>query len=109
MERHAQEAMSLDDVAAHAGLSPSHLIRCFKRQYAITPHGFLTDCRIRRAKRELLLGYPLAEVALRCRFADQAHFQRTFKRLTAATPRQYVLSAGQSPGRWPQAAPPAGD
>ena len=50
-------------------------------------------------------GHAIAEVALDAGFADQAHFQRTFKQLLAATPGHYrgALDArgagdsGQSP------------
>ncbi|WP_231557856.1 helix-turn-helix domain-containing protein, partial [Aeromonas taiwanensis] len=38
---------------------------------------------------------PLADVALASGFADQAHFQRQFKRRVAATPGQY--RAGLAP------------
>jgi AraC-like DNA-binding protein len=31
----------------------------------------------------------IADAALNAGFADQAHFQRTFKRVVAATPNQY--------------------
>ncbi len=48
----------------------------------MTPHAYLLDQRIRQ-------GQPLAEVALASGFADQAHFQRQFKRRVAATPGQY--------------------
>ncbi|MBP6793379.1 MAG: AraC family transcriptional regulator, partial [Aeromonas sp.] len=41
------------------------------------------------ARTLLRQGQPLAEVALASGFADQAHFQRQFKRRVAATPGQY--------------------
>ena len=45
--------------------------------------------RLRHARTLLRQGQPLAEVALASGFADQAHFQRQFKRRVAATPGQY--------------------
>lgn len=86
---HCTEPLSLERLAAEAELSPTHLVRSFKRCYGITPHAFLTDCRVRYGQRALKAGQPIAEVALACQFADQAHFQRTFKRLTAITPHRY--------------------
>ncbi len=86
---HCTECLPLERIAAEAGLSPSHLVRSFKRQYGITPHAFLTDCRVRHGQAALKAGGAIADVALACRFADQSHFQRTFKRFTAATPDQY--------------------
>lgn len=32
---------------------------------------------------------PLGNIALACGFADQAHFSRSFKKVTGQTPRQY--------------------
>ena len=55
----------------------------------MTPHAYLLDQRIRHARTLLRQGQPLAEVALASGFADQAHFQRQFKRRVAATPGQY--------------------
>ncbi|KUM44019.1 AraC family transcriptional regulator [Pseudomonas sp. EpS/L25] len=83
------EAISLDDLSQAVGLSPTHLIRSFKRRYGLTPHAYLIDQRIRLARQRLRQGEELAEVALATGFADQAHLQRTFKRLVAATPGQY--------------------
>lgn len=72
-----------------AGLTPSHLVRVFSRHYGMTPHAYLLNQRIRQARTLLAQGRPLVEVALATGFSDQAHFQRQFKRLVAATPGQY--------------------
>ncbi|MFG6176993.1 helix-turn-helix domain-containing protein [Halomonas sp. THAF12] len=87
---HCTEAIGLDDICHAAGLSRSHLVRRFKAHYGLTPHAFVTDRRIRLGRHKLRNGQPIAEVAMDCGFADQAHFQRTFKRLQAATPGQYA-------------------
>jgi AraC-like DNA-binding protein len=60
----------------------------------MTPHEYLLDRRIRRGKALLRSGQSIAQVAQTLGFADQAHFQRTFKRLVAATPGQYCRSSG---------------
>ncbi|MEM5297068.1 AraC family transcriptional regulator [Burkholderia sp. JPY481] len=82
-------ALKLDDVCAAAGLSASHLIRAFKLRYGMTPHAYLINRRIQYSRAQLRRGAPIADVALDAGFADQAHLQRTFKRLVAATPGQY--------------------
>ncbi|WP_292935915.1 AraC family transcriptional regulator [Noviherbaspirillum sp.] len=81
--------LKLDDICAAADLSASYLIRAFKKRYGVAPHEYQTNRRIQYGKAQLRRGRPIAEVALEAGFADQAHFQRTFKRLTAATPGQY--------------------
>jgi AraC-like DNA-binding protein len=80
--------IGLEELAGVAGLSRAHLIRAFRREFHITPHAFLTDIRIRRARRRLGEGAPPAEVAFECGFADQAHFTRHFKARTGLTPGQ---------------------
>ncbi|RTR07071.1 AraC family transcriptional regulator [Halomonas nitroreducens] len=92
IDAHCTEAIGLDDICNAAGLSRSYLVRRFKAHYGLTPHAFLTNRRIRLGRRKLRDGQPIAEVAADCGFADQAHFQRTFKRLQAATPGQYATS-----------------
>ncbi|GGC35211.1 AraC family transcriptional regulator [Paraburkholderia caffeinilytica] len=81
--------LKLEDVCEAAELSASHLIRAFKQRYGMTPHAYLINRRIQYSRAQLRRGYPIADVALDAGFADQAHLQRTFKRLVAATPGQY--------------------
>jgi AraC-like DNA-binding protein len=83
------QALKLDDICAAAELSPSYLIRAFKERYGMTPHAYQTNRRIQHGREQLRRGNPIADVALEVGFADQAHFQRTFKRFVAATPAQY--------------------
>ena len=83
------EALTLADLCAASGLSESHLVRSFRKRYGMTPHAFLVDRRIQRARHELRRGRPIAEVAAALGFADQAHLQRTFRRVVATTPGQY--------------------
>jgi AraC-like DNA-binding protein len=72
-----------------AELSASHLIRAFKQRYGMTPYAYLINRRIQYSRTQLKRGRLIADVALDAGFADQAHLQRTFKRLVAATPGQY--------------------
>ncbi|MFM5560727.1 AraC family transcriptional regulator [Aeromonas rivipollensis] len=89
MQEDSASPLSLLQLSAVAGLTPSHFVRAFSQHYGMTPHAYLLDRRIRHARTLLKQGQPLAEVALASGFADQAHFQRQFKRRVAATPGQY--------------------
>lgn len=89
LDAHCGEGVSLEQLSQVAQLSATQLIRSFRRRYGLTPHAYLIDRRIRLARQRLRQGEALAEVALATGFADQAHLQRTFKRLVAATPGQY--------------------
>ena len=109
IRRHCTELLSLDDICAAAELSPSYLIRAFKQYYGLTPHAFLVNRRIQFARTQLRNGELIADVALAAGFADQAHFQRTFKQHFAATPGQYrdLLKPSANNPHWPPATRPS--
>lgn len=81
--------ISLESLCQQSGYSAGHLIRAFKQQYGLTPHAYLINQRIQMGQQALKQGQPIVEAALNAGFNDQPHFQRTFKRLVAATPNQY--------------------
>ena len=83
------QMLKLEDICQAAQLSPSYLIRAFKQHFGMTPHAFLINRRIQFAREQLRRGRLIADVALEAGFADQAHFQRVFKKHLAATPGQY--------------------
>jgi len=89
IREHCAEPLTLDDIATAAELSASYLIRAFKDHYGLTPHAYLINRRIQLSRQWLRQGHSLADVAMATGFADQAHFQRTFKRHLAATPGHY--------------------
>ncbi len=89
LDRHCADNPALSELCQQAGMSPGHLIRSFKRYFAVTPHAYLINRRVQRGQQALRQGLPIAQAALEGGFADQPHFQRQFKRLLAATPRQY--------------------
>ena len=89
IEARCVETLSLDEMAAEAGMSRYHLVRAFKQALGLTPHAWQLDLRIQRARRLLDEGLSLAEVALHLGFSDQSHFQRAFKQRVAATPGEY--------------------
>jgi len=83
------ETLTLDELAAVAGLSRYHFVRAFSRSFGMTPHAWQLDQRIQRARGLLDQGMGLADTALQLGFADQSHFQRAFKQRVAATPGEY--------------------
>ncbi len=90
MQARHDEALSLADFAAAAGLSVNHLTRLFRAHTGLTPHAYLNDVRVRASRALLRQGeLPLAEVAAATGFADQAHWQRHYRRQHASTPGAY--------------------
>jgi AraC-like DNA-binding protein len=85
----AAPASTLDALAAELEVHPSHLVRVFRREYGLPPHRFVTGQRVDRARRLLLAGEPIAEVAVAVGFHDQSHLTRHFRRLLGVPPGRY--------------------
>lgn len=83
------EDISLTGLAREAGLSPFHLVRVFENQIGVTPHTYLTQTRVERARDRLTGRERLADIAAECGFSDQAHLTRLFKRQIGITPGKY--------------------
>ena len=84
------EPLSLSEVAAAVGVSPVRLARAFRTQFHCSVGEFIRQVRIDLARQTMLSDdRPLADIALAVGFADQAHFARTFKRITGQTPGKF--------------------
>jgi AraC-like DNA-binding protein len=92
LEENASEEVSLETMCELSGYSSGHLIRSFKQYFGLTPHAYLVNHRIQCGQQDLKNGNPIADAAVDNGFADQPHFQRTFKKLLAVTPKQYRQS-----------------
>jgi AraC-like DNA-binding protein len=86
---HYGQSLSVDRLASEAGLSPFHFMRVFRRTVGLSPHAYLTQVRVRRAKDLIARGENLAATAIAVGFGDQSHLNRHFKRLTGFTPGYY--------------------
>ena len=81
--------LTLDELAAVAGLSPFHFLRRFQSHYHATPQQMLMALRLFEAKRLLAAGIPPAQAALAAGLTDQAHLTRAFSRRYGVTPARY--------------------
>lgn len=79
--------LRLAGISGAAHMSPFHFSRLFKKTTGFTPHEYVIERRVRRA-RELLRAttLPIAEISLRCGFSSQSHMNRHFTRLLGITP-----------------------
>ncbi|RAK52721.1 helix-turn-helix domain-containing protein [Phenylobacterium deserti] len=92
---HVQEPIPVSALAAAARLSPRHFTRRFRASFGETPLAYVTRRRIEHAQTLLLArATPLAVVALKAGFSDQAHFTRVFKRATGASPAAWLRRQG---------------
>lgn len=89
---HLDDDLALEDISEAVHLSKYHFLRLFRRQFGITPHQYVLNCRINAARNDLEAGQAANEVAFRYGFADLSHLNRRFKRIYGMTPRQYQAS-----------------
>ncbi len=89
LDAHVHDGLTLRTAAAALHATPEHLVRAFARRYGLPPHRWLTGRRVELARRRLLAGEPIAEVAVAVGFHDQAHLHRHFTRLVGTTPGRF--------------------
>jgi AraC-like DNA-binding protein len=92
LDAHLTSGLTLRAAAARLHAHPTHLVRTFTRAYGLPPHRYLTGRRVEAARRRLLDGEPVADVAVAVGFHDQAHLHRHFTRMLGVTPGRYARS-----------------
>lgn len=98
---HTAELVTLDRLAREAHVSPSHLTFLFRTSLGLSFKTLLTRLRVERAK-QILSEAParrVTDVAMTVGFSDLSHFERSFRRLVGASPRDYrrTLENGEGP------------
>lgn len=77
---------SLDDIAAHIGISKFHLCREFKALTGNTIISFINIIRCSEAKRLIEKGMRVSEAAYACGFDNLSYFSRTFQNIIGYPP-----------------------
>ena len=86
--------IKMKELASQAHSSPRSIQRTFRQHYGITPKQFSNQLRIRNFASQLSRhrNLSMTELALRCGYFDQAHFNHEFKSITKVTPSDFFLS-----------------
>lgn len=93
MRARLASAITLDELAAHAGIDKFRLCRAFRSQIGFAPYAYLTRLRIARAKQLLAAGAAPAAVAPAVGLYDQSQLTRHFRRLVGTTPGRFARRA----------------
>jgi AraC-like DNA-binding protein len=84
------DALTVDDLAAAAGLSRAHFSREFRRAFGESPHAYLLTRRLERAAALLRnTDRPVVEVCFAVGLASVGSFTTSFKRAYGVTPTSY--------------------
>lgn len=87
--------VSITDLAAAIGVSPSFFARSFRAFAGTTPQRYMTLKRLQRARFLIQTsGLGLAEIAAECGFSSQSHMSRVFSEHTGAPPSRMDRSRG---------------
>ncbi|GAA3402830.1 AraC family transcriptional regulator [Paenibacillus hodogayensis] len=90
MERHLGVPVSLDDIAASAGLSKHHFCKVFKMYTGISPVHYLRKIRVEEAARLLRnTALPVEDISRRLAFDNVSYFGKVFRQYAGASPTDY--------------------
>jgi AraC family transcriptional regulator len=90
IDRNLRNRLTLAELAAEVDLNPQYFARVFKKGVGQSPHQYILDKRVERAKALLkTTELSLGEVASKVGIVTQSHFTTVFHRVTGMTPREF--------------------
>ena len=90
VESHLEDDINLETLAAEARLSVYHFARAFKLSTGVSPHRYVLEQRVKRARQLLVqTDLPLSAIASAVGFFDQGHLSRQFRSLVGTTPSSF--------------------
>jgi AraC family transcriptional regulator len=85
-----EHRLNLHDLAALAGVHPTHLARTFRRVHGRSIGDYVTGLRMQRVCRALTeTDAPLAAIAADAGYTDQSHLTRIFRDVIGTPPASY--------------------
>jgi AraC-like DNA-binding protein len=90
IEQEMEGCLDITTLSQKSSLSASHLFRCFKQVYGLSPYQFHLQQRLQKAA-SLIRSEDLtaSEVSYRCGFADLPSFSKAFKKFYGIAPQAY--------------------
>lgn len=83
---------NIEELSEIANLSSFYLMRLFKEETGLSPHAYINQLRINKAKEMIEAGASLLQISYDLGFTDQSHFSKTFLKITGVNPLKYVES-----------------
>jgi AraC family transcriptional regulator len=83
--------LTVSRIAQAVYVSPYHFTKLFKESTGQSPHQYVVEARVRKAKELLTKGkFTISEVAYHVGFVDQSHLTRHFKRVFGLPPKRLL-------------------
>ncbi len=90
INKNLERDVSLAEIATAVEMNPYYFTRTFKQATGRTPHQYIIEQRVKRAKQFLAeTDLLIIEIAYRTGFSSQSHFTACFHKLTGTTPKVY--------------------
>ena len=90
IQAHLDRDLNLKSLASLIHLSPHYFATLFKQSTGRSPHKYITQCRLEKAKTLLQQqDLPIAFVCQEVGFKNQSHFTRVFRQNFKITPKAY--------------------
>jgi AraC-like DNA-binding protein len=84
------ERLTLEDVSRHAGLSPHHFCKVFRKAAGVNLIEYINRCRVEKARDMLLKpDARVSEVAFEIGYQSLSQFNRSFRSVTGENPTEY--------------------
>jgi AraC-like DNA-binding protein len=101
----AARRLSVEAVARHVAMSPSHFAHRFRAVARVSPMRYLKQVRLNHARALMLSrGVAVGEAAFQVGYESASHFTRDFRAFFGAAPGEYVRNLrGQGAGTHPSA------
>ena len=89
IERHSDRALTLDELAAKAGMSKYHFARRFKAVVGVTPRQYAADLRLKQLKGNLKSGKRIDAAVYDAGYSSSSRVYENAARRMGMTPAQY--------------------
>lgn len=90
LDESSTKNVSLSDICSQLYISKNYLISLFRQEYGITPHRYLNECRLEKAKALLSESEkPIDLIAREMGFENEKYFYSFFKTHTGRTPGDF--------------------
>lgn len=97
IEQRVADRLSVDVIARHVAMSPSHFAHRFREVAQVSPMQYLKHARLARARVLLLAdGLAAAQIARAVGYGSAAHFTRDFKRQFGLAPTGYARAFAEA-------------
>ena len=90
IQTHLTEKLSVEEIAASTGYSPSYFSHMFTEETGLSPYQFVLKSRLDQAQQLLkTTRLTVQEIAFQCGFNSAANFCYTFRRMTGLSAHEY--------------------